>query len=107
MVIAVINAAIKKGIQAVHKADRIRERENAKNEAGEPFNFSEAHAYDEGVRGAAEVIYTLFECCNADGQQVIRKLAEKYDGITGNTDYFNQFIEEFQKVRGYIKLRTC
>lgn len=98
--IRMASAAIMEGVKAYHKAKEQREIEANKEQSGEKFNYMLAHAYNEGIQIASEVLWKLFASCSAECQQAIAEVAKVKDGFSGNNEsYFDDFINALEKVQ--------
>lgn len=88
--------AIMEGIKAYHKA------EETKQKAGKPYDYALAHAYNEGMKISAEILWKLFASCSADCQRAIAEVAKKRDGYCGCPEnYFDDFVNALERVQGH------
>lgn len=107
MVIWMAKEAVMQGVRECHMAQSEYEKQAALREAGQPYNFTLKHAYYEGVRVAAEVLWKLFESCSADCQTTIEKVAEKRDGYGDPDKYFDDFVVALEEQLGCpVTIRT-
>jgi hypothetical protein len=100
--------AVMEGVKAHHKAQKQYDIENQKKESGETYNFTLAHAYNEGVHVAAEILWKLFASCSAECQQAIAEVAKNRDGFSGYAEnYLDDFINALEKAKGYsVQIRV-
>ncbi len=107
MVIWMAKEAVMEGVKAYHKAQRQYDLENQKKDSGLPYNYTLAHAYNDGVDIAAEVLWKLFYSCGADCQAAIKEVAKRRDGYCGIPDrYFDDFVLALEeRLHGPVRIR--
>jgi len=94
--------AIMEGIKAYHKAQEQYSIEETKQKAGKPYDYTLAHAYNEGMKISAEILWKLFASCSADCQRAIAEVAKKRDGYCGYPEnYFDDFVNALERVQGH------
>ena len=108
MVIWMAKEAVMEGVKSYHKSQRENKIQADLADSGKPFNFTLSHAYYDGVRVAAEVLWKLFQSCAADCMDAIRAVAETRDGYSGDPDnYFDDFVVALEKrLRCPVRIRT-
>lgn len=93
--------AVMEGVRVHHKAQEEYDTEYQKEQAGNSYNFHVSHAYKEGVRVAAEILWKLFASCSAECQMAIAEVAKKRDGHFGHPEeYFDDFVNSLEIVQG-------
>lgn len=100
--------AVMEGVRMVRKSHELRDIEEKKRLAGKPCNFLLAHAYDEGMRASAEVLWKLFATCSYYCQRAIEKVSCRKDGFCGDPiTYFDDFVTALEEAQGYpVSIRT-
>lgn len=107
MVIWMAQEAVMEGVAAYHKSQEQYNIEKQKEQAGETYNYILAHAYYEGVRVAAEVLWKLFASCSMECQKAIEEVAKSKDGYFGDPgSYFGAFVAALEKIQGHpVRIR--
>lgn len=101
MVIWMAKEAVMEGVKAYHKYNAQYDIENNKKDAGEPYNYTLAHAYCEGVNVSSEVLWKLFASCSMECTKAIKEVAKSRDGYCGyGESYFDDFVNALEKVQG-------
>ncbi len=107
MVIWMAKEAVMEGVKAYNKSQKERDIQNAKKEAGDSYNYTLAHAYNDGMNVAAEVLWKLFHSMSIECQRALEEVAKVRDGYCGNHEsYLDDFIIALEKVqRAPVRIR--
>ena len=97
--------AVRQGCEAARKTKQESLKQEALQAAGENFDFSTKHIYYEGVCIAAEILWRLFAGYSAAVQSAICKVAEGTSACTDSEDYFDLFVDIYERECGSVRLR--
>ena len=98
----IIDAAICKAIKLQSLSDIERKRQKEKECVGEPYDYTAAHAYGEGVSAMGHVLQEMFGGLPADCIQAVRKIVRDNRGDVAlgfdSRDYVRMFRDALEAV---------